>query len=283
MEDIKDGKEEVLDEVVMEHIKQRVRDKVVMEHIKQEVLDELVMEHIKQREAVEKVTQMVAERHSHGGDREVGQGRGEVGRALCFCYVKDSAEVTKEVVVMVVMKDATQEREVVDKVTKMAAELIFSVDAHISLTHSGGKPYECDQCKYSSKTAQNLKTHKLTHSGEKPCACDQCKYSSKTAQNLKTHKLTHSGEKPYACDQYKYSSALAQALKRHKLMLGGKRHCHSDISLKVMYDEYSAEQIFEKDQIHFRTKNGSEAYMKMVMKGLQSFAEVREKLLAVQE
>ena len=143
---------------------------------------------------------MGAERHSHGGDREVGQGRGEVCRALCFCYVKDSAEVTKEVIVMVVMKDATKEREVVDKVTKMAAELIFSVDAHVSLTHSGGKPYECDQCKYSSKTAQNLKTHKLTHSGKKPCACDQCKYSSKTVQNLKTHKLTHSGEKPYACD-----------------------------------------------------------------------------------
>ena len=50
---------------------------------------------------------MVAERHSHGGDREVGQGRGEVGRALCFCYVKDSAEVTKEVVVIFVMNNAT--------------------------------------------------------------------------------------------------------------------------------------------------------------------------------
>ena len=34
MEDIKDGKEEVLDEVVMEHIKYKVRDEVVMEHIK---------------------------------------------------------------------------------------------------------------------------------------------------------------------------------------------------------------------------------------------------------
>ena len=35
MEDIKDGKEEVLDEVVMEHIKKKVRDEVVMEqHIK---------------------------------------------------------------------------------------------------------------------------------------------------------------------------------------------------------------------------------------------------------
>ena len=73
---------------------------------------------------------------------------------------------------MVAMEDVTEEEEVVDKVTKMAAELIFSVDAHISLMHSGGKPYECDQCKYSSKTAQNLKTHKLTHSGEKPYARD---------------------------------------------------------------------------------------------------------------
>ena len=114
--------------------------------------------------------------------------------------MKDTAKVTKELVVMVVLEDVTEEEEVVDKVTKMAEELIFSVDAHISLMHSGGKPCECDQCKYLSKTAQNLKTHKLTHSGKKPCACDQCKYSSKTAQNLKTHKLTHSGEKPYACD-----------------------------------------------------------------------------------
>ena len=41
---------------------------------------------------------------------------------------------------MVAMEDVTEEEEVVDKVTKMAAELIFSVNTHISLTHSGGKP-----------------------------------------------------------------------------------------------------------------------------------------------
>ena len=44
--------------------------------------------------------------------------------------------VTKAVVVMVAMEDVTEEEEVVDKVTKMAAELIFSVDAHISLMHT---------------------------------------------------------------------------------------------------------------------------------------------------
>ena len=47
--------------------------------------------------------------------------------------VKDSAKVTKEVVVMVVMEGVTEEEEVVDRVTKMAAELIFSVDAHMAI------------------------------------------------------------------------------------------------------------------------------------------------------
>ena len=61
-----------------------------------------------------------------------------------------------------------EERSAELYVTKMAAEFIFFVDAHISLMHSSGKPYEFDQCKYFSKTAQNLKTHKLTHSGKKP-------------------------------------------------------------------------------------------------------------------
>ena len=44
--------------------------------------------------------------------------------------------ITKAVVVMVAMEDVTEEEEVMNKVTKMAAELIFSVDARISLTHS---------------------------------------------------------------------------------------------------------------------------------------------------
>ena len=58
---------------------------------------------------------------------------------LQYCDIS-ACLVSKAVVVMVVMEDVTDEEEVVDKVTKMAAELIFSVDAHISSMHSGGKP-----------------------------------------------------------------------------------------------------------------------------------------------
>ena len=46
---------------------------------------------------------------------------------------------------------------------------------YISLMYSNGK---YDQCKYSSKMAQNLKSHKLTHIGEKAYDCEQCKYSA---------------------------------------------------------------------------------------------------------
>merc|ERR1711928_230810 len=42
---------------------------------------------------------------------------------------------------------------------------------------------------------KTLKTHKLTHSGEKPYACDQYKYSSALAQALNRHKLTLGGER----------------------------------------------------------------------------------------
>ena len=44
------------------------------------------------------------------------------------------------------------------------------------------------QCHFSSAAASSLKTHKLSlmHTSSKPYECDQCKYSSKMAQNLKT-------------------------------------------------------------------------------------------------
>ena len=46
IEDIKDGKEEKLDEVLMEHIKQKVLDEVVIEHIKQDLVVMVVMEDV---------------------------------------------------------------------------------------------------------------------------------------------------------------------------------------------------------------------------------------------
>ena len=72
-------------------------------------------------------------------------------------------------------------------------------------THSGEKPFSCNQCNFSRTTASYLKIHIRTHSGGKPFRCDQCDYSATQAQHLKTHILKHTGARSFTCNQYSYS------------------------------------------------------------------------------
>ena len=84
-------------------------------------------------------------------------------------------------------------------------------------THSGEKPFSCNQCNFSRTTASYLKIHIRTHSGGKPFMCDQCDYSSTQAQHLKTHILTHTGARPFTCNQCSYSCNRSDSMKRHML------------------------------------------------------------------
>ena len=54
---------------------------------------------------------------------------------------------------------------------------------------------KCNQCKFSSNNASNLRRHLKTHSGEKSNKCNQCDYASSQASDLRRHLKTHSREK----------------------------------------------------------------------------------------
>ena len=56
-------------------------------------------------------------------------------------------------------------------------------------------PNKCNQCKFSSLYASDLRTHLKTHNGEKPNKCDQCDFASSFASSLGRHLNTHNGQK----------------------------------------------------------------------------------------
>ena len=64
----------------------------------------------------------------------------------------------------------------------------------------------CSVCDKAT-TKQDLAMHLLTHTGERPFECDQCDYSTTQKGNLVTHKRSHTGEKPYSCTLCTYKAS----------------------------------------------------------------------------
>ena len=84
-----------------------------------------------------------------------------------------------------------------------------------TMTHEGKKPFECKECDAKFGQLTDLNRHEMSHSGLKPFKCDVCNASFSRSSNLKWHKLTHEGETPHTCPTCKAGFKNIRDIKQH--------------------------------------------------------------------
>lgn len=138
-----------------------------------------------------------------------------------------------------------------------------SLKNHILYSHSNLpisilRPFQCDTCKKSFRNKSSLNKHKLVHKEKKDFMCGSCSYSCRTMRQLKEHELdNHSGlsdllVKPYACEKCNFRFKHPGHLTRHL-----KVHSKDITQSNQIKCEYCDSEFTEKYnlKVHIRTKH----------------------------
>ncbi|XP_058838780.1 zinc finger protein 28 homolog [Topomyia yanbarensis] len=83
---------------------------------------------------------------------------------------------------------------------KMCGKFSTCLKYHM-MCHTGERPFACNQCEKSFRTATKLRIHvNCVHLKVRKYTCDVCNRKFLDSGNLRNHKVIHSGERKYVCN-----------------------------------------------------------------------------------
>ncbi|MFT7812858.1 zinc finger protein 64 [Arapaima gigas] len=95
-------------------------------------------------------------------------------------------------------------------------------------SHTGEKPHKCKHCTYAAADSSSLKKHLRIHYDERPFKCQICPYASRNSSQLTVHLRSHTGDAPFQCDQCDAKFKINSDLKRHARIHSGEKPYQCD-------------------------------------------------------
>ncbi|XP_063218755.1 zinc finger protein 615-like [Bacillus rossius redtenbacheri] len=132
-------------------------------------------------------------------------------------------------------------------------------------SHTGDKPFSCDECKSSFACAGRLKQHRLSVHEPRRFHCPHCPKVFQTKHHMLRHETIHTNEKPFQCPLCSYACNTQGNLTKHVRLT----HHRKEFSLRKKKTDIKEEWVDEGQKV-------TEEYLKFLSEKLGRDITVEE-------